>query len=288
MKVSKSFGLFCLLLLGISSCFEPPEFSDGPEISLNKIEFKVTPAFEEADTLILYIDFKDGDGDLGFNKNNLQHFSDPYHPYTYFLETADGGIRPVATEEVQITAPSPIPQKVSLLKASGPAGKLVTNRTRSKPGYGFLPPLDPSKLACQDYIVSYLIIPPELLSSIDTTYNVVATSGSGAVLIQDTLYFDTNRNYFNIRVRFYQKINGVLQEFSWEDEFCSTFNGRLPILSDSNNPLEGTIKYNMQSLGFLSLFSVKTLALDIIISDRSLKSDSIRSDEFTLDQKRVN
>lgn len=287
MRVIKSVVLFCFLLAGISSCFEPPDFNDAPEISFNKIEFKVTPEFSEMDTLVLYIDFKDGNGDIGFNKSNLQHFSDPFHPYAYYLETP-GGVRPVATEQVRITAPDPIPQEVSLLKASPPLGKLVTNRTRTKPGYGFLPPLNPGKLGCQDYIVSYLIIPPELLSTIDTTYNVVASSGSGAVLIRDTLYYDRNPNFYNIRVRFYQKINGVLQEFSWENEFCSTFNGRLPMLSDSNSPLEGTIRYNMQSLGFLSLFSVKTLALDVIITDRTLQSDSIRTPEFTLDRIRVN
>jgi hypothetical protein len=281
-------GIFCFLLAGVSACFEPPQFSDAPEIAFNKIEFKVTPDFAVVDTLILYIDFKDGDGDLGFNKTNLRHSSDPFHPYTYYLETPDGGVRPVATEEVNITAPSPIPSQVSLLKATAPLGKLVTHRTRTKPGYGFLPPLTPDKIGCKNYILSYLIIPPELLSTIDSTYNIVATSSSGDALLQDTLYFDTNPNYYNIRIRFYQKINGVLQEFSWEEEFCSTFNGRLPLLSDNNAPLEGTIRYNMQSTGFLSLFSVKTLALDVIITDRFLRSDSIRTPEFTLDRIRVN
>ncbi|MDL5049355.1 hypothetical protein QQ054_25400 [Oscillatoria amoena NRMC-F 0135] len=288
MKAIRGFVLFCFLLTGISSCFDPPDFSDAPEITFNKIEFKVTPEFGVMDTLILYIDFKDGDGDMGFNPANMDHRSDPYHPFTYYLETADGGIRPVTTFEARITAPSPIPQEVSVLKASAPLGKLVTNRTRSKPGYSFLPPLDPGQVDCKDYIVSYLIIPPELLSTIDSTYNVVATNTEGAVIIQDTLYFAQNQNYFNIRIRFYQKVGSELEEFSWEDEFCSTFNGRYPLLSDSNDPLEGTLRYNMKSTGFLTLFSVKTLALDVIISDRSLKSDSIRTPEFTLDRIRVN
>jgi hypothetical protein len=288
MKSITRIGLFCFLLAGINACFEPPQFSDAPEIAFNKIEFKVTPDFGVTDTLILYIDFKDGDGNIGFNKSNLKHSSEPFHPYTYYLETAGGGIRPVGTEEVNITAPAPIPSQVSLLKATAPLGKLVTHRTRLKPGYGFLPPFTPDDLGCRNYIVSYLIVPFESLSTIDSNYNVVATSQSGDALLQDTLYFDTNPNYYNIRIRFYQKVNGVFQEFSWEDEFCSTFNGRLPLLSDSNSPLEGTIRYNMQSTGFLALFSVKTLALDVIITDRSLRSDSIRTPEFTLDRIRVN
>ncbi len=288
MKAFKGFILFCFLLLGISSCFDPPNFSDAPEIAFSKIEFKVTPEFSVMDTLILYLDFKDGDGDMGLNQKNLQHRSDPYHPFTYYLETSGGGIRPVATFETQISAPAPLPLEVSVLKASAPLGKLVTNRTRNKPGYGTLPPLDPGQVDCKDYIVSYLIIPPELLSTIDSSYNVVATSPTGAVLIQDTLYFTQNQNHYNIRIRFYQKIGSQLEEFSWEEEFCSTFNGRYPVLSDRNDPLEGTLRYNMKSTGFLALFSVKTLALDVIVSDRSLKSDSIRTPEFTLDRIRVN
>lgn len=288
MKAIKSSVLFCTLLVGVSSCFDPPDFGDAPEITFKKLEFRVTPDFNVMDTLTLLIDFRDGDGNLGLNKDNLQHFSDPFHPFTYYLETPGGGIRPVSTDEVQITAPSPIPQKVSLLKASAPLGKLVTTRTRNKPGFDFLPPADPNKIGCQDYILSYLIIPPELLSTIDSTYNIIASSGTGAVLIQDTLYFERNNNFFNIRIRFYQRIGSELQEFSWEEEFCSTFNGRFPVLSDHNEPLEGTLRYNMQSLGFLSLFSVKTLALDVIVTDRTLKSDSIRTPEFTLDRIRVN
>lgn len=289
MKAIKSLALFGFLLVGISSCFDPPDFSDTPEISFNKIEFKVTPEFGVMDTLVLHIDFRDGDGDMGLSQSNLQHRSDPFHPFTYYLETAAGGVRPVTTFETRITTPDPnIPLEVSVLNASGPLGKLVTNRTRTKPGFGFLPPLDPSKIDCKDYIVSYLIIPPELISTIDSTYNVVATSGTGAVLIQDTLYFDQNQNYYNIRIRFYQKVGDNLEEFSWEEEFCSTFNGRYPVLSDRSDPLEGILRYNMKSTGFLSLFSVKTLALDVIVSDRSLKSDSIRTPEFTLDRIRVN
>ncbi|MFN3840717.1 MAG: hypothetical protein ACK4RF_08415 [Cyclobacteriaceae bacterium] len=288
MKAIQGFVLFIVLITGISSCFDPPEFNDAPEITFNKIEFKVTPEFSVMDTLVLYIDFKDGDGDMGFSQDNLQHRSDPYHPFTYYLETAGGGIQPVATFETRITAPSPIPQEVSVLKASAPLGKLVTHRTRTKPGYGFLPPLDPNKVDCKDYILSYLIIPAELLSTIDSTYNVVATSTSGAVLIQDTLYFEQNQNFYNIRIRFYQKVGSSLEEFSWEEEFCSTFNGRFPLLSDGNAPLEGTIRYNMKSTGFIPLFSIKTLALDVIVSDRSLKKDSIRTPEFTLDRIRVN
>jgi hypothetical protein len=289
MKVIKSFVLLGFLLTGIGSCFDPPDFSDAPEISFSKIEFKVTPELGVMDTLILSIDFKDGDGDMGLSQSNLQHRSDPFHPFTYYLETGAGGIRPVTTYETRISTSDPtIPQEVSVLKASTPLGKLVTNRTRSKPGYGSLPPLDPAQVDCKDYILSYLIIPPELLGTIDSTYNIVATSTTGAKLIRDTLYFDQNLNYYNIRIRFYQKVGGDWQEFSWEEEFCSTFNGRYPVLSDRNDPLEGTLRYNMKSTGFLTLFSVKTLALDVIISDRSLKSDSIRTPEFTLDRIRVN
>lgn len=289
MKAVKSLILFCFLLVGVSSCFDPPVFSDSPEISFNKIEFKVTPSPVEADTLILYIDFKDGNGNLGLSKTTLQHFSDPFHPHTFFLETPGDGVKAASTFQARISAPPPIPQEVAVLKSTGSLGKLLTKRTRSKPGYGYLPTFVPDEMDCKNYIYTYLLIPPELLDVIDSTYNVVATSpNTGAVIIRDTLYFDQNPNYYNIRIRFYQKVGTTLQEFSWEDEFCSTFSGRFPVLSDKNDPVEGTLRYNMKSSGFIPLFSVKTLTLDVIITDRTLKSDSIRTPEFTLDRIRVN
>lgn len=58
-----------VLGLGLSSCFDPPEYSNTPEIEFENIAFKETPSSQDADSIILFIKFRDGDGDLGIAPN---------------------------------------------------------------------------------------------------------------------------------------------------------------------------------------------------------------------------
>ncbi|TAE36539.1 MAG: hypothetical protein EAZ70_10950 [Runella slithyformis] len=64
--------LLVAFLLAISTlgCFEPPNYSNTPEISFNSIvKFTVDDPFSgvnaKRDSVIITVDFKDGDGDLG-------------------------------------------------------------------------------------------------------------------------------------------------------------------------------------------------------------------------------
>ena len=110
----------------------------------------------------------------------------------------------------------------------------------------------------------------------------------------DTFYFQLNPNHYNIFVKFFVKqSNGQFKEFKWAEEFARpncgiTLDGRFPILSkDVNQPtaLDGKIRYAMTSIGFLALFSIKTLKLKITVQDRQLnKSNTVETEEFTLQQ----
>ncbi|WP_194778496.1 hypothetical protein [Pararhodonellum marinum] len=80
MKVKNlSYILFCGLIL--SACVTPPEnFPTVPEIEYNTVEFVETPG---SDSLIVAIDFRDSEGDLGLNPrdtdppfNNLDYLRD--------------------------------------------------------------------------------------------------------------------------------------------------------------------------------------------------------------------
>jgi hypothetical protein len=277
-----------VVLLSLESCFEPPQYSNRPEITVSKIEFYRATRPGDADTLILHIEFRDGDGDLGLDGLNNDHLSDPFHENFYFLEGAGSTILPNSTREVNITAPPPVPTRVPLLKNQGSQGKLVTHRTRNKPGFGYLPAFNATDLGCRNYREQYLIIPANMRDVIDSSYNIVATSAQGDVLIYDTLYFRANPNYFNLRIRFYQRVGSSLQEYSWENLFCTTFNGRFPLTGDETGPVEGTLKYKMESRGLYATFGVRPIALDVIVSDRALNRDSVRTEEFTLDRIRVN
>lgn len=284
-----SFMLIILVSLTfLGSCFEPPQFSKRPEITVSKVEFFETPGLENADTIILHLDFRDGDGDMGLDGLNDQHNSDPFHPHFYYLEGPGFTLIKNPTDQVRVNAPDPIPSSLPVLKNLGNTGKLVRLRTRNKTGFGYLPPLNSGDLGCRNYRIQYLIIPYTTPDIVDSTYNIVAQSSRGDVIVQDTLYYTPNRNHYNLRVRFYQRVGSSLQEYSWEQNFCTTFNSRFPVLSDEGSPTEGTLRYKMTSIGFLTVFGVRPIALDVIVSDRALNRDSVRISEFTLDQIRVN
>ncbi len=287
MKAFKGLILFCFLAIGVSSCFSPPEFDIKPEISFSKIEFIVTPDPSEADSLIIYIDFRDGNGDMGLNDNFRD---DPYHEQTFFLE--DGGeIIPIGTVQQVLNNVPGYPSELPMIVTPNPPGKLVTNRSRDN-GYGFLPAFNSGDLGCRNYEIRPLLIAPISKNAIDASFNITDTlrdqTGAEYYVIRDTLHFQRNLNYYNILVRFYESSGGPFTEFSWEDELCQTFNGRFPILADESGPLEGTIRYAMPSSGFTPLFSIKDLVLDIIVKDRAFNKDSVRTDKFKLQDIRVN
>lgn len=109
----------------------------------------------------------------------------------------------------------------------------------------------------------------------------------------DTLYFQLNPNHYNFFVDFYiQQNDNSFALYDWTKEFiypnCNVngFNGRFPILSkdlSQKTAQEGTIRYNMKSVAFNILFSIKVLKLRLYIQDRALhKSNVIETPAFTL------
>ena len=104
--------------------------------------------------------------------------------------------------------------------------------------------------------------------------------------IRDTLYYTTNPNHYNIEVDFLVKdptAPGGFREFDWREEYCTTFDGRFPVFSDKQSSIDGILRYSMTSLGFTSVFSIKTLKLRVSIKDRALHtSNVIETPEFTL------
>jgi len=78
-------GLCVLIALGTVSCFDPPEFSDIPDIEYNSVTFKDIGTASDPDSLIILMKFRDGDGNLGldpaevdepFNNKYYYRFSD--------------------------------------------------------------------------------------------------------------------------------------------------------------------------------------------------------------------
>lgn len=292
MKLIKGLALLSFLVIIFGSCFDPPEFPVVPEIEFEKIEFIDSPKPSDFDSLIIHINFKDGDGDLGFNEGPAD-ISDPYHD-AYFYQENDGSIEPLTTSSGFVGD-----NEYDLLKIPDPEkGKLVFFRTRQKSEYNFLP----ATFDCSDY--EYLggpldpIIPSDgrrlliekadriVLDTLVKLVDSIPRDNPQYYQIRDTLYYTPNQRHYNIEVDFLVKdptAPGGFKEFDWREEFCTTFDGRFPVFSDKKSSIEGTLRYSMTSLGFTSLFSIKTLKLRVSIKDQAgHTSNVVETPEFRL------
>jgi hypothetical protein len=244
-----SFLLVGLVFLGIS-CKDDRELPVVPHISFNRVEFTERTDPSSPDILTLYIDFRDGDGDLGLSAETIEP---PYNEANYFYDDA---------------------------------GKLLTIRSRNDPRYAYLPPYE-SPYDCINYTnpAQTLYFPAAV---VDNTFNIVDTivTGGGTFYgVEDMIYFETNEDHYNITVDFLlQNPDGSFSEFDWREQFCNqSFDGRFPPLADDQQVLEGTLIYHMKSLGFVNLFSIRVMKLRITIKDRALhQSNTIETDPFTL------
>lgn len=293
MKFLKGFGLLSFLVIISGSCFDPPEFPVVPQIEFEKLDFIDSPA-PAFDSLNLYINFKDGDGDLGFT-NDLSYISDPFQSSFFYQENA-GKIVPLATEAGYVGN-----DQYELLKIPNPSqGKVVSFRTHKKTEYSFLP----ATFSCSDYEYlggalnganssdgRRLLIEAAAKVALDPEVKIVdslfGTDGKIAYYqIRDTLYYTPNPDHYNIEVDFLVKdptAEGGFREFDWRKEYCTTFDGRFPVFSDKQSSIDGTLRYSMTSLGFTVLFSIKTLKLRVSIKDRMRhRSNVIETPEFTL------
>lgn len=281
MKAIKGFILFCFLAGTISACFDAPEFDITPEISFKKIQFKKTPAPGDPDSLILTLNFKDGDGDLGLDDN----YSDaPFNDAFYYL-AAGPTLSDTARVTTRIVYTDTFDAYILLQSSDSELeGPLVIDRTRSKPGFGDLPPYDPN--SCLNYSFTELLV-PERFNAVDATYNIIDTlndqSGNLYFVVQEAMLYKKNPYYYNIDVEFLVLENGSYVKYDWYKNFCIDFNGRFPVLGNEKRPLEGTIRYAMANASFEAVLSVKTLKLRIRIRDRALRtSKEIETPPFTL------
>lgn len=282
--------LFAVLVLGVSACFEQPEFPDAPRISFNRIAFKEVGTSSNPDSLLVKINFQDGDGDLGLSTNNT---NDPFHGSNYFMAGGDSvGTFTGITNENPPRLFSPIIQR----REGQSLDKLATVDKIGDPGFEFMEDYV-YPYTCLNYLFDTLYVMEPDLALLDASYNIVDTITNVSphlYVVAETFYFRKNPNYFNITVRFYEILSDNSRKFfNWETlrpgECGQTFDGRFPILTDADEarPLEGTLSYGMESNGFIPLLGGKTLQLEIQITDRSLKrSNVLVTPPFRLDQIR--
>jgi hypothetical protein len=291
MKVStlKKISLSVLsvsLLSSIQSCdngLENPGYPDVPSIKLEKIKFIETGSESDYDTLKFTISYKDGDRDLGLSSLDENDFLFPFHYEDYFLEDGTGDTIPIQTALIDNygIGINSIPQ----------SGTLVTNATREKVNYEYLPAYNPN--SCVNYSFSSEFLVRKNLNIIDESFNITDT-----VTINSVDFVKIAENHFNISVDFYVFRNGSFEKFDWFEEYCIMYDGRFPLIVDKpggtfkygkfkiniKTPWEGKITYSMPNSSFLSIFGNSTVKLAITIKDRALNtSNTIFTPEFTLE-----
>ena len=83
--MSKRWLWFLLVLGALSACYERPNLSVVPAIGMNNFYFKMIKGVS-LDSLILTVNFEDGDGDLGLDANEDDP---PYELYDVFVNNGD-------------------------------------------------------------------------------------------------------------------------------------------------------------------------------------------------------
>jgi hypothetical protein len=257
MKTIKGLATFIFFSVMFGACFSPPEFSTVPSISFQRVFFRENPDPVAKDSLVVEINFQDGDGDLGLG----DAFSDyPYHTVSYYLAN-DGDTTTLGT-----FSPYTNLQEV-LLVPEGAVGKLATVRTRKTPGHGY-------ENMFPEYICPF--------KNTDYVYDSIYVLEQDAHIFDESTHnlFRTYNGDFLVRQN-----NDTYVVFDWKNScgFGADFSARFPILTDGSNPLEGTLRYGMGTVGFHQLFDGKTIKLRIRIFDRALNaSNVVESQPFML------
>ena len=90
--------MFVFSAVVFGACFDPPEFGNNPAIEFNGISFGKTAEGDEE--LIVSVNFKDGDGDMGLSATVLEDAQDPYHDINFFAND-NGELLPLASNLVK-------------------------------------------------------------------------------------------------------------------------------------------------------------------------------------------
>lgn len=252
-------GLLAIVGLVLAvSCFEPPEYSIVPSITFERVKTVNLTNPQVDDTLIVSVNFKDGDGDLG--RSGTEN-APPFNQKWYFL------VNPIPICER--TVPQPC-RKSSFIDA-GNFGNLVKySARRLNPNYDTLPP----------YTAPYSCL----------NYEIIKDDNNVTI---DTVYFQYNPRFYNFFCDIYVKEAGTFEKFDLSRVFgCQPpglpFYGSFGILGIDGNPdlglpLEGTIDFKAKSNAMFEtiLLKNKTVKVKIRIVDRAGNfSNEVESNEF--------
>ncbi|HYG03942.1 MAG TPA: hypothetical protein VD927_15960 [Chryseosolibacter sp.] len=298
MKIVKGIAIVFTFLILLGSCFEPPEFPDTPEIVFEDLLFKEIGDRSKADSLILTISFRDGDGDVGVDADQINQ---PFHELNFYAATSSQ-LLAIGTDTY-----GDLPFDV--LNSTNINGKLLTYRDiRTNSNYDTLPRFE-GFFRCMNYLVDTILVVQNAAQIIDDSYNILDTlvfpdGGPGVdddildlYIVADTFYIESNPFHYNLEIDFLTKDPSIpgprdeegFVEFNWRTytptgQGCGqTFDARVPVLGDTR-ALDGTIRYGMESIGFREIFKTNLMKFRITLRDRAMNtSNVIKTPAFTLD-----
>ncbi len=241
-----------IIFLGLQSCYPPEEFSNTPSIAFRSLSYNQSDV--ASDSLVLNIDFTDGNGDIGLEGNETRA---PYHAYNVIIDSENQYVT-LSND----SARTPFYYAVAPNFASNPEDlelRFFSDTDDRKP------------FNCQEY-------------------EIVEFSDNQGNSFKDTIYVFRNENNKNIFVDFYRKVNGQYEFIDWTTVFsaigCGTnFDARFPVFEPDNNgrSLEGTIRYAMVSDGFSLVLRSDTFQVRVRIKDRELNDSNVAvSPDLTL------
>lgn len=270
MKPINTLFLFAFLIL-LAGCFNAPDFNDSPRIEFKDLCFGIAADPQKSDSLVLEIDFEDGDGDLGLNQSFR---NEPYHEYDLFLSD-DMSIGPaVRTFYPDDTSPG------YLVVPANSTGKLIR---AGDPIVG-LPPN-----TCVNFKTLTVNVRAADRHIFDESYEYTAIPNETSPIyyrVMATFYVEPNEKSRNIFVKFYHKEtdSSPLEEYNG---WCVDFDGRFMVLSDKKSAISGSLKYTMiaDDIDWLSTMSTGQWQVRVSVMDRAFhKSNEVSTPLFTLDQ----
>ena len=228
------------------SCIEDNNVSDIPSISYESLEFKKSDNSFNQDSLIITINFIDGDGNLGLSNDENNY---PYHPYNAIIDQEYNWI---TLGSNNVTPP------LYIYEPNG-VYYLYSNED-NRPSYN-----------CEDYIIDTV----NTTNKLDTFY-IQKNENNKNIFIE--FYKKENNEFVLID---WKRIFD--EEYGCGIDFNSRFP---PLnISNSSQLLSGKLRYGMVSYGFEMILKNDIFKLKIHIKDRELNtSNIIETPEVTLEE----
>lgn len=237
---------FLITSLILYSCIEDNNVSTVPSISFENLIFKKSINSFNQDSLILTINFVDGDGNLGLSNNENNY---PYHPYNAII---DRDFNWVTIGSTDVNPP---------LYVYEPNGVYyLHNNEDNRPTFN-----------CDNYIIDTV----NSTTQLDTFY-IKKNENNKNIFIE---FYKKENDEFKLID--WKRIFD--EEYGCGIDFNSRFP---PLnISNSNQLLSGKLRYGMVSYGFDMILKNDIFKLKIYIKDRELNtSNIIETPEVTLEE----